>query len=349
VRPISLLVCSVLCAAQETTIRQNVPLVLIPVTVTDNKGQFIEGLTAGDFVVRDDGKAQMVFLDTPDTVLAPVAMVIAIQTSNITAPALAKIRQVGSIVQPLMMGERGQAAIIAYDAEPRILQALTGDSAKIREVFSQLQARLGKKAVLLDTVAQAVKMLETRPPSYRRVLLILGESRDRGSLRKIGPVVQDAQRSGIEVYAITFSAQKVAWTARPEDNPPLPPDSGPRNGNSPGMPRDPGNPNNPNNTNSPNYSDFPNYAGGIVELARLGKSNAAAALADATGGRHLSFATLGGLEAALNRTGQEIHNRYLLSFVPVETNNIGFHRIEVQVPHRTGAVIRARPGYWPRR
>jgi len=290
-----------------------------------------------------------VLLDTPDTVLAPVAMVIAIQTSNITAPALAKIRQVGSIMQPVMMGERGQAAIIAYDAEPRVLQTLTGDSAKIREVFSNLQARLGKKAVLLDTVAAAVKMLETRPPNYRRVLLILGESRDRGSIRKIGPVVQDAQRSGIEVYFVSFSAQKVAWNAKPEDTPSLPPDSGPRNGNTPGMPLDPGNPNNPNNPNSPNYSDFPNYAGAVVELARLGKANAADALADATGGRHLSFATFGGLEAALNRTGQEIHNRYLLSFVPAESDNIGFHKIEVSVPNGKGAVIRARPGYWPRR
>ena len=337
-------------SGQDATIRENVPLVLIPVTVTDAKGRFLEGLTERDFAVTDEGKPlQRIQVDTPDTLLAPVALVIAIQTNNLTTPALAKIREVGSLIQPLLMGERGQAAVIAYDSELRVLQPLTGDSVRVRAAFPRLQPRLGKRAVLLDAVAEGVKMLETRPPNFRRVLLILGESRDRGSLHTLGPVVQDAQRAGVQVYFAAYSAQKVAWTSPASGNPPLGDEPMPKNGNSPSIRTNPNEPNNPNNPNSPNYSNYPNYTGAVLELGRIGKANAASALADATGGRHRSFATLGGLEAALSRTGQEIHNQYLISFVPVESDNIGFHRIEVRLPQRTGAVLRARPGYWPKK
>ena len=92
----------VLIAQQQPTIRTNVPLVLVPATVTDRKGNFIDGLEAGDFIVIDDGVPQKVRLDTSDTVLAPVSLVIAVQSSGISAPELAKIRRVGGMIQPLI-------------------------------------------------------------------------------------------------------------------------------------------------------------------------------------------------------------------------------------------------------
>jgi hypothetical protein len=57
--------------------------------------------------------------------------------------------------------------------------------------------------------------------------------------------------------------------------------------------------------------------------------------------------TLNSLEAALSRMGEEIHSQYLLSFVPAESKNTGFHHIEVKVPKFPDAVVRAKPGYWP--
>src|SRR4051794_25441958 len=88
----------VLCAltvaitAQEPTIRTNVPLVLAPVTVTDKKGVPIDGLTADDFILNDDGVRRKIRVDTSDTVLAPVSLVVAVQCSGIAAAELAKIQ-----------------------------------------------------------------------------------------------------------------------------------------------------------------------------------------------------------------------------------------------------------------
>jgi VWFA-related protein len=305
-------------AASNPTIRTNVQVVLVPVTVTDRKGKFIDGLTTEDFVVSDEGVRQKIHMDTSDTVVAPVSLVVAIQCSGISAAVLAKIEKVGAMIQPLVIGERGKAAVVAFDDEVRVFQDFTSDGTKIRVAFEKVQGRVIMAGRMIDAAAASVKMLETRPESSRRVLLILSESRDRGSKAKLPQVIEQAQRAGVMIYPATYSVHATPWTARPEDNPTMPGGPGP-------------------------------ILGTIIELARMGKINDADAFAQATGGRHLSFETLKGLEETIARAGEDIHSQYLLSFVPQSStgpSSGGFHRVAVEVPSHPDAVVRARPGYW---
>jgi VWFA-related protein len=320
VNPLSNKAC-VMCAltvallAQDQAIRTNVHLVLVPTTVMDKKGTLIDGLSANDFVVTDDLAPQTVHLDTSDTVLAPVSLVILVQSSGISSPALARIRLVGAMIKPLVIGDRGQAAVISYDTEVRVFQEFTSDGGKIRTAFEGIEPRTIRQAKLIDAVIEGMKMLDTRPENYRRIMIVMGESRDRGSKKKLAEAVEMAQRAGVVIYSLTYSAEGQAWTSSSEDDPSMP--------------------------------GGPDYIGAIGELARLGKTNDADAFAKATGGRHLGFLKQKSLEAAISRLGEEIHSQYLLSFVPPESKDMGLHHIEVKVPKFPGAVVRARPGYWP--
>jgi VWFA-related protein len=302
-------------AQQPPVIQTNVPLVLVPVTVTDKKGDFIDGLSVENFSLTDDGVRQDVRMDTSDAVLAPMSLVVAVQCTGISSAVLGKIDRVGGMIQPLITGNRGRAAVLAFDDEIRVFQDFTGNSENIREAFAEIKARSTRGARMLDATVEAVRMLETRPENSRRVLLLLSESRDRGSKNKLPRVIEIAQRADVTVYSATYSVYATPWTAKPEENPP-PLTTGP--------------------------------VDGIVDLFRLGKTNTTEAFARATGGQHLSFETLLGLENAITRAGAELHSQYLLSFVPRESNNEGFHRIAVAVTSRPDAVIRARPGYWPK-
>jgi hypothetical protein len=100
--------------------------------VTDHKGHSVDGLRAEDFVVRDEGKVQKIRMDTSDTVLAPVSVVVAVQASGISAVAIAKIQKVGAMIQPLIAGDRGRAAVITFDSEVTVQQGFTSDGTKIR-------------------------------------------------------------------------------------------------------------------------------------------------------------------------------------------------------------------------
>ncbi len=298
------------------TIRTSAHLVLVPVTVTDAKGKFIDGLGAENFVLYDDGVPQRQFqVDSSDTVLAPVAMVVAIQSSGISQAALDKIHKVGGMFQPLLSGEKGEVAVLEYDREITVVQEFTRDSSKISGAFESVNGRVIKVSRMLDAVVEGVKLLEKTPESYRRMMLILGESRDRGSTTKLAQALEFAQRANVTMYPMTYSAQATGWTTKPDDTTTLP--------------------------------TGPDYAGGIVELMRMTTTNAADEFAKWTGGRHLSFGRLEGLEDAISRLSGEIHSQYLLSFVPAESANKGLHRILVQVRSPKGAVVRARPAYWP--
>ncbi len=109
-----LLVCAASLAGQESRFDVRSRLVLVPVTITDPKGRFVAGLESPDFQLLDDGRLQPVAVDTIDTGVAPIALVIAIQSSGISAPVLEKTRKIASMIQPLVTGERGCAGVMTF-------------------------------------------------------------------------------------------------------------------------------------------------------------------------------------------------------------------------------------------
>jgi VWFA-related protein len=308
--PILLLLC--LAPAQEPTIRTRVALVVAPTTVTDRSGKFIDGLQASDFLVLDNGKPREIRMDTSDVALTPVSLVVAIQANKPASAALAKLRKTGSMIDHLITGDRGETAVVRFSDEIKLLQDFTRDSNLIVKAFRSLKTS-GEDARSIDAAQQAVEMLAARPENRRRIVLLISESRDRGSRAELQAVLQAAQRANVTIYPLTFSVHATPWTARPADAPPA--------------------------------GGGLNILGVVRELARLGKTNTAGELARFTGGRRLSFVTLRALESELSRIGEELHSQYLISFSPAADTG-EFHLLDVKVRGRPDLVVNTRPGYW---
>ena len=79
-----LLLIAISMLSQETTIRTTVPLVTIPVGVTDAKGNPVEGISAADFVLLDKGVPRPVKVDVLESGISPISLVAIVQTSNVT-------------------------------------------------------------------------------------------------------------------------------------------------------------------------------------------------------------------------------------------------------------------------
>ena len=203
--------------AQEPRFGVHSPLVLVPVTVTDAKGRSVAGLEASDFLMFDNGRARRPIVDTIDTGVAPIALVIAVQSAGISAAAIEKIRKIGAMIQPLVTGERGSASLVSFDERVTWVQDFTNDADSIGRAFTQLQphTRAGeeKEAHLLDAVHAAIERLRGRP-NVRRVLLLISESRDRGSTTTLDAATVAAQTAGVAIYAVTYSALKTAFTSQ---------------------------------------------------------------------------------------------------------------------------------------
>ncbi len=233
-------------AAQESRFDVRSRLVLVPVTVTDVKSRTVEGLEASDFLVFDNGRRQKVSVDTIDTGVAPIALVIAVQSSGISVAVLEKVRKIGAMIQPLISGERGCAGLVSFDQRVELLQNCTKDPDALQRAFYKLQPMLSpgeeKEARMLDAVQSAVDHLRQQS-SARRVLLLISESRDRGSETTLETATAAAQSAGVTVYAATYSAFKAAFTSKsPVSRPrrPLKPkapndETGTANGTQPGL------------------------------------------------------------------------------------------------------------------
>ena len=333
-------------AAQDSRFGVRSRLVLVPVNVADLKGRSIDGLEPAEFLVFDNGRQQRTTVDTIDTGVAPIALVVAVQSSGISAAVLEKVRDIGSMIQPLITGERGCAGVLSFDERITWLQDCTSSPDAIQRAFYQVQPLLrpgeDKQARMLDAVQSAVERLRQRPGA-RRVLFLISESRDRGSETELETAAVAAQAAGVTVYAATYSAFKTAFTSKL-------PVSQPRRPLKPKTPNDEigtvnGAPPNKYNPKIPPPEHRVDVLAGIGELARLSKANTTAVLTKSTGGTTFPFTKQKALEAAIHKLGAELHTQYVVSFVP-EASPPGYHTLEVRLARPGEFRIRARPGYW---
>ena len=332
-----------LCA-QDSHFDARSRLVSIPVNVSDAQGHPVEGLTAADFVVTDNGRPQTVFVDSDATGVAPIALVIAVQASGISTPVLEKVRKVGSMVQPLITGTSGCAAVLSFDEGVSWLQDCTNRPEAIEGALRDIRPEGLKRARMLDAAHAAVEKLRVRPDA-RRVLLLISESRDRGSDYDFALVAANAQMAGVTVYAATYSAFRTAFTSRkpvsakPSTLPPPPvPDSYKTPSGVPAGKYDP---------RMVPLEDSMDVSAGLRELVRMGKTDTTRTLAVATGGTILPFLIQKGLENAIERLGLELQTQYMVSFTP-DSAERDYHVVTVKVEGASGGFqVRARPGYWP--
>jgi VWFA-related protein len=297
--------------SQETTIRTTVPLVTIPVSVTDVKGNPVEEISATDFVLLDNGLPRPVKVDTLESGLSPISLVAVVQTSNMSLAAIAKIQKIGSMIPLAVVGANGAAALVTYDAEVKVIEGFTTDADAIAKAFSGLKAADATSGHMLDAVDCALDMLAAQPGGHRRNILIIGEAKDRGSKAKLETIVQKLQRTGTTVYSMNYSKLITPFTMKPDE-----------------------------------YEPTGDYLQGMIELVRLAKHNTMKALTETTGGKRFGFETKAGLERDLMLLSKDIHNRYLLSFTPAVEQTSTFHRIEIKVKNAPGAIVQARSGYW---
>jgi len=111
------------------TIGVRVRYVLVPTTVVDkDNGNYINGLTAADFQLLDNGKPQRI---ESDVTQQPLSMVLVIQANSEVEPMLPKIRRTGLLIQGLVTGQDGDLAVLAFDHRMRLIQDFTNDPAKL--------------------------------------------------------------------------------------------------------------------------------------------------------------------------------------------------------------------------
>src|ERR1700692_1328761 len=104
--------------------RSTVSVVQAPVTVTDRDGALVSGIQPNQFHLFDNGKEQNIRVDVA---FQPISLVIVIQCSNRTDAVLTQIKKASNLFGPQVIGEDGEAAVLAFAPRIREMQSFTND------------------------------------------------------------------------------------------------------------------------------------------------------------------------------------------------------------------------------
>jgi len=194
---------------------------------------------------------------------------------------------------------------------------------------------------LNDATVEGINLLRKRPNSRRKVLLLISESRDNGSELKSREVLSAAEFANIVIYSIDISHLMASITAPPSANRSV------LDNRPPGAVHLPAGVVETPTTQS--QQAMGNWVPLMKDIFLAAKgvfvSNPLEVYTTYTGGREYSFKTQRDLERAISDLGEELHSQYLLTYIPSNQDEGGYHNIQVQVV-RPNLKIRARDGYY---
>ena len=310
--------------------------VLAPVSVTDRDDHFVNGLTVLDFQLYDNGILQKI---TEDVATRPISLVVAVQANATARQILPTVQKSASLYGPLVAGETGEVAVLGFDHRVQTLAGFTSNQDEIKAAFAQLKPG-GTYNHLDDAAMVGVRMLKNRGKERKKILLLISEPRDQGSEVNPRDVLTEAEFADVVVYSVNMSHLLNQLTSKAEPNRPnpIPPEA-----------RTPL----PMGTIRTGTTDaqmnMGNYTPAIKEIYTLVKGifipNMLEVYTKETGGREHNFASMAGLEEAIGLIGREIHSQYMLTYLPSNRNEGGYHDIVVRVA-RAGMTVRTRGGYW---
>ena len=322
----------------KAAVRVQVDWVSTPVTVRNSKGELELNLAEKDFRVFQDGVEQKI--EHFDLGGDPLSIVIVVETSSRVEPLLPAVRNTAVLFSQDVMPGNVQAAIVAYDDHPKVLEAFTSSGDAIERAIKHLPGGLSG-AGLYDALSRGVDMLSRQPRERRRVIFAIGEPVDTGSETKLGEVLRAAQLQNVTIYSVGLST--TAAELRAQQRGPVSPYP---EGISP-MPGPPGIPQTPSTMQIENTSaDLGAAVIWVVQHVKATvKDNALELAAAGTGGENVAAFKDRTVEKAVGQIARELHAQYTLSYHPNTGNDPGFHTISVKVD-RAGMKVRARPGYF---
>ncbi len=194
--------------ADQGPIKINVNEVVVPVTVTDEKGRFVNDLDEKDFHIFEDNKPQAIRFFTRER-SQPVVVGFILDLSTSSRIHWKNFQDASEeLVQNLLTGDpKYSGYLIDYAQDAEIAVNTTTDPEPIVEKIRKLKP--GGGSALYDAIWLACtsrKLVQGEPIEPRRVIVIIGDGHDNASKHSLQQVIELAQRNLVTIYCISTAA-----------------------------------------------------------------------------------------------------------------------------------------------
>jgi Ca-activated chloride channel family protein len=182
---------------QNSTIKVDVKLVNVFVTVTDDHGSPVAGLKKENFSLKEDGKEQKIAVFDRESAL-PLSIVMALDTSLSTRKDLplelaSAKRFAHAIIRPV-----DALALYEFSEVVNEVTSFTADLKRIDNAVDRI--RLGSATALYDALYLGAQALD--PRQGRKVMVVITDGGDTVSKVDYKEAVRSAQEAEAIVYSI---------------------------------------------------------------------------------------------------------------------------------------------------
>ena len=314
-------------ASSQEAFTTSVTEVVVPVTVTDEKGRFVRDLEEKDFLIYEEGKLQKISFFTRER-NQPVVLGFLVDLSNSNRLHWDKFKEaIQDLVLATMEPEgkpdpRFSAYLIGYSTEAELLVNTTNTPEPLLDRIRKIKP--GGGSALYDALYMACTsrtLVKGEPIEPRRVIIIVGDGRNNAGKKSLEEVLEIAQRNLVTIYGVSTTA--FGLTSDGDANlKRLAESTGGR-------------------VVYPLENLYSDVAGYLSKPSDEGNY----AIKVGTGG--YAAAIMKGIVSAIEATAGEINTQYILRYVPSESDvTRAFRRISVVV-NVPNAKVRAREGYYP--
>jgi len=297
-------------------------LVMIPVSVTDSKGQPVRGLQVADFSIQEEGRPQEIAqIGDPEEVPLSIALLIDVSGSTNTRFDFEKAAAARFLKQVLKPADR--ASVFIIDRTPIMGKAgATAEDAANGLLSLQPASDKGPTA-FFDTVVEAAQYLAAKAPARdRKVILVISDGVDNFSERikkAIGTTFQE-QNS-----ASAATREKIYGRALDE------------------VLRD------VQRADAVFYSINPSGNTMYLNVMTKRGQDGLQQIATATGGTAFVPDREDDLESVFTQIAAELRAQYLLQYYSnSQAAGVQFRRVSVTMPSHPELRMRARQGYYPK-
>ena len=189
-------------------IRVQVNEVVVPVTVTDEKGRFVSDLEQSDFKLFDQGKEQTIrYFNRERNQRVVVGFLV--DLSNQSRGQWKSLQEATiELVLNLLPGDKKYAGyLIGFGNEAELMVNTTSDPDPIVEKLRKISPSGG--SAFYDAVYMACtsrKLVDGEPVDPRRVIVVIGDGHDNASSKTLDQVIELAQRYQVTINAMSTDA-----------------------------------------------------------------------------------------------------------------------------------------------
>ena len=312
-------------------IRTTSNLVMVPVSVTDQAGNAVQGLQVADFRLEEEGKQQEISgIGDPEQVPLAIALLFDVSSSTSQKGFFVSQQNAAATFLKLVMKPSDRAAIFTITDKPTMVQPLASAQTSAAKMLTIPAATTPVPTAFYDTVTAASKYLtDSAPSNFRRVIIVLSDGDDNFSeqIRDMSIAEARAVQSGKQTVSTMRAGlqarhQRAVQEVQKEVQ----------------------------KADVIFYSVNP--GGPSVKLNQIATraEKGMEAIAETTGGTAFLPDSDQDLERVFRQVAAELRGQYLLQYYGNSETAAGvFRRIQVAVPTRADVRVRARQGYYPKK